>query len=106
MSSAPAPYPTGRATVSFRPARLESLGGLAVPDTEIERILEAQGYAIRDKASANGKETWTVAIPVLARHSISTPTARRTSWKTCCASTATTGSRPSRLCLKASPPAR
>ena len=49
--------------VSFRPARLESLGGLAVPDAEVERILEAQGYTIREKATANGEETWTVAIP-------------------------------------------
>ncbi len=49
--------------VSFRPARLESLGGLAVPDGEVERILEAQGYTVREKARANGEETWTVAIP-------------------------------------------
>ena len=50
-------------TVRFRPARLESLGGLAVPDAEIERILEAQGYTVREKAPVNGEETWTVAIP-------------------------------------------
>ena len=55
--------PDWRRSVAFRPARLESLGGLAVPGPEIERILEAQGYTIRDKAAANGEETWTVALP-------------------------------------------
>ena len=55
--------PDWRRDVRFRPARLESLGGLAVPDAEIERILEAQGYTVREKASANGEACWTVAIP-------------------------------------------
>ncbi|MCY4395984.1 MAG: phenylalanine--tRNA ligase subunit beta [Rhodospirillaceae bacterium] len=55
--------PDWRRDVRFRPARLESLGGLAVPDAQIECILEAQGYTVREKASANGEACWTVAIP-------------------------------------------
>ena len=55
--------PDWQRTVSFRPARLASLGGLAVPEAETERILAAQGYEIRGRNTAGGEERWTVAIP-------------------------------------------
>lgn len=44
--------------VTFRPARLDSLGGMHVPEEEIERILSAQGFEIKGKG-----ERWTVGVP-------------------------------------------
>jgi phenylalanyl-tRNA synthetase beta chain len=51
--------PKWQRSVAFRPKRLETLGGLAVPPAEAKRILGALGY---EAANANG-ESWTVAIP-------------------------------------------
>jgi phenylalanyl-tRNA synthetase beta chain len=51
--------PKWQRSVAFRPRRLETLGGLAVPPAEAKRILAALGY---EAANANG-ESWTVAIP-------------------------------------------
>jgi len=39
-------------SVSLRPERLRGLGGIAVPDEEIQRILEALGYAVRRDGGA------------------------------------------------------
>jgi phenylalanyl-tRNA synthetase beta chain len=51
--------PKWQRSVAFRPKRLETLGGLAVPPPEAKRILAALGY---EAASANG-ESWSVSIP-------------------------------------------
>ena len=51
--------PKWQRSVAFRPQRLETLGGLAVPPAEAKRILAALGY---EATNANG-ESWTVAIP-------------------------------------------
>ncbi len=51
--------PKWQKSVSFRPKRLESLGGLAVPPAEAKRILSALGY----EATSDAGESWTVSIP-------------------------------------------
>ncbi|MFO0986255.1 MAG: phenylalanine--tRNA ligase subunit beta [Alphaproteobacteria bacterium] len=51
--------PEWRRSVAFRPRRLESLGGLAVPPAEAKRILGALGYA----ATNDSGDSWTVSIP-------------------------------------------
>jgi phenylalanyl-tRNA synthetase beta chain len=50
--------PNWRRTVPFRPRRLETLGGLAVPEAEARRLLAAIGFA----AEGTG-ETWQVSVP-------------------------------------------
>ncbi len=50
--------PDWRKTVTFRPARISALGGVEVPEDEMERILTAQGFTIEGKG-----ETWTVDVP-------------------------------------------
>ncbi|MCW5771786.1 MAG: phenylalanine--tRNA ligase subunit beta [Rhodospirillaceae bacterium] len=50
--------PKWRRIVTFRPARLESLGGLAVPEAEVRRILDALGFA-----AEGAGERWSVAVP-------------------------------------------
>ncbi len=50
--------PAWQKSVSFRPARLDSLGGVHVPETEVEQIVTAQGFAIEAKSDA-----WTLAVP-------------------------------------------
>ncbi len=54
--------PKWRRSVSFRPGRLASLGGLAVPPAEAKRILGALGFEAVSASGGDG-ETWTVAIP-------------------------------------------
>ncbi len=44
--------PEWRHSVSLRPERLRNLGGVAVPDEEIARILEALGYEVRRDGEA------------------------------------------------------
>jgi len=55
--------PDWKRAVAFRPSRLVSLGGLAVPEAEIDRILTAQGYTVEAKSEVDGEATWTIAIP-------------------------------------------
>jgi phenylalanyl-tRNA synthetase beta chain len=50
--------PNWRRTVPFRPRRLETLGGLAVPEAEARRLLAAIGFM----AEGTG-ETWQVSVP-------------------------------------------
>jgi phenylalanyl-tRNA synthetase beta chain len=50
--------PKWQRSVSFRPSRLATLGGLAVPPAEAKRILSALGYAARGDG-----ESWAVSIP-------------------------------------------
>ncbi len=51
--------PKWQRSVSFRPKRLETLGGVAVPPADAKRILSALGYETTNDAG----ESWTVAIP-------------------------------------------
>lgn len=51
--------PKWQRSVAFRPRRLATLGGLAVPPADAKRILSALGY---EATSASG-ESWTVSIP-------------------------------------------
>ncbi|MCY4237313.1 MAG: phenylalanine--tRNA ligase subunit beta [Rhodospirillaceae bacterium] len=55
--------PDWRRTVTFRPSRLVSLGGVAVPEKEIDRILSIQGYSVENKSDVDGQSTWTISIP-------------------------------------------
>jgi phenylalanyl-tRNA synthetase beta chain len=50
--------PNWQRSVRFRPARLAALGGLALPEGEARRILNALGF----EARAEG-EAWSVAVP-------------------------------------------
>ena len=52
--------PKWQKSVAFRPSRLETLGGVTVPEAETKRILGALGYEAKgDGAGA----AWSVAIP-------------------------------------------
>jgi phenylalanyl-tRNA synthetase beta chain len=63
--------PAWQKSVAFRPSRLASLGGLAVPEAETKRILEALGFAVTDPhpgaRHVSGEDAppdrWSVAIP-------------------------------------------
>lgn len=50
--------PAWQKSVSFRPARIASLGGVEVPEADMDRILAAQGFVIEAKGPV-----WTVAVP-------------------------------------------
>ena len=50
--------PNWQRSVSFRPARLATLGGLAVPPAEARRILGTLGFETKGDG-----DTWTVSIP-------------------------------------------
>lgn len=51
--------PKWQRSVAFRPSRLATLGGLAVPPAEAKRILGALGY----EATSDAGDNWTVSIP-------------------------------------------
>jgi phenylalanyl-tRNA synthetase beta chain len=51
--------PKWQKSVAFRPSRLASLGGLAVPPAEAKRILSTLGY----EATSAAGDDWTVSIP-------------------------------------------
>ena len=46
-------------TVSFRPSRVEKLGGVAVENADIKAVLERLGFAV----SEDGPDSWSVTVP-------------------------------------------
>jgi len=55
--------PTGAKSVSFPPALVEELGGVAVPEPEQLRILESLGFKVTRLEIGQGKKLWAVDVP-------------------------------------------
>ncbi len=51
--------PAGRQTMTVRPSRVESLGGIAIPRERAEAILADLGFS----AELTGEDAWTVTVP-------------------------------------------